>query len=378
MKSILLHFMILLCFFSVSAQITITNATFPKVGDTLKTVISFDFEGNLSVGTTGGPKNWDFNHLNTGIKQQEIYLSPSEGKDALSFPEATLLVISDRQEIYLKSSATKVEGLGFGGTNQFFDAPLVVKYSKRPVIKTAPLEFINTTSTVGEFRIDISSNIIPDTLLAGLPFKPDSIRIQFSNEIKGLTDAFGTLRLQGKSFEALREKVENISQTQLFIKILGIWIDPLPLLGGNIPGGFGNFLGKDTTITYNFISNTKKEILVSAEFNTANELQSVTYADLEEVEEATSSVEILSNPDVIIFPNPVSDVLTYSNDYLPDGKYYIAIADIQGKIIYFDIVTLKKNQNQQINTSALKQGIYLLTLRNQNNSRSAFSKFVVE
>ena len=207
MKNIIFHVLISLYISNINAQITITNATFPKVGDTLKTAVVFDFAGNLTMGSTGGPKTWDFNILNVdeGIKQQEIYLNPAVGKDASSFPEATMMLLSDGQEIYLKSSATKLEGLGFGGANQFFDAPLVIKYSKRPVLRTAPLEFINTTATTGEFRIDISSNIIPDSLLAGLPFKPDSIRIQFSNSIKGLTDAYGSLKLQGNSFDVLRE-----------------------------------------------------------------------------------------------------------------------------------------------------------------------------
>jgi Secretion system C-terminal sorting domain len=374
MKTLFLYFLTSISIFNVSAQITVTNATFPKIGDTLKTVVSFDFEGNLPLGTTGGPKVWDFSMLNGGINQREIYLHPSEGKDASSFPEATMLLISDGQEIYLKSSATKLEGLGFGGANQFFDAPLVVKYSKRPVLRTAPLEFINNTSSTGEFRIDISSNIIPDTLLASLPIKPDSIRIQFSNEIKGLTDAFGNLKIQGQNFDVLRQKVENISQTQLFIKIFGIWIDPLPLLGGNIPGGFGDFLGKDTTITYNFISNTKKEILVSVDYNMSSELQSVTFADLGGV---ISSVQDIPFPDIKVYPNPVSDMLTFTTSDLPDGKYFITVSDIQGKIVYFDTATLRNNENKQINTTAFRDGMYVLTLRNQNNSLNSSIKFVV-
>jgi len=374
MKSIIFQFLISLCIFNVSAQITITNATFPKVGDTLKTAVSLDFAGTLAMGTTGGPKTWDFSILNEGIKQQEIYLNPAVGKDASAFPEATMMLLSDGQEIYLKSSVTKLEGLGFGGANQFFDAPLVIKYSKRPVLRIAPLEFINTTSTTGEFRIDISSNIIPDTILAGLPFKPDSIRVQFSNTIKGLTDAYGNLKLQGKSFDVLREKVESISQTQLFIKILGVWIDPLPFLGGNIPGGFGDFLGQDTTIIYNFISNTKKEILVSAEYSTNNELQSVTFADLGGV---ISSTKDITSPVFTVYPNPVSDILTFTTSDLQAGKYFITVSDLQGKIVYFETATIQNDEARQINTSSIPKGNYILTLRDQYNTFTRSIKFLV-
>ncbi|MBK7634660.1 MAG: hypothetical protein IPJ13_10465 [Saprospiraceae bacterium] len=49
------------------------------------------------MGTTGGPKTWDFSQLKTGLKQQEIYALPSAGKDAAFFPEANLLLLSDGQ-----------------------------------------------------------------------------------------------------------------------------------------------------------------------------------------------------------------------------------------------------------------------------------------
>ena len=63
MKNIIFHVLISLYIFNINAQITITNATFPKVGDTLKTAVVFDFAGNLTMGSTGGPKTWDFSIL---------------------------------------------------------------------------------------------------------------------------------------------------------------------------------------------------------------------------------------------------------------------------------------------------------------------------
>jgi len=374
MKNIIIVSIYLFCLFSLSAQTIITNATFPKVGDTLKTVVNSNFSGNLEIGTTGGPKNWDFSTFTSGVKQQEIYLNPVSGNDASAFPDANLMILSNGQEIYIKSSATKLEGLGFGGANQFFDAPIVVKYNKIPVLKTAPLEFINSNSTLGEFRIDLSASIIPETLLTNFPLKPDSIRIQFSNSVKGLTDAYGSLKLQGQTFDVLREKVENISQTQLFVKILGIWIDPIPLLGGNIPGGFGDFLGQDTTITYNFLSNAKKEILVSIDYNTSNELQSVTFADLGGV--ITSTKQSPDEP-FTIYPNPASDILKFKSSDLKEGKYFITISDINGKVVYFEKAMLSQGENKQINTSFLPDGHYVLSLRNQFNTYFKSAKFII-
>lgn len=77
----------------------------------------------------------------------------------------------------------------------------------------------------------------------------------------------------------------------------------------------------------------------------------------------------------MVYPNPVSDMLTFTTSDLPDGKYFITISDIQGKIVYFDTATLRNNENKQINTTAFRDGMYVLTLMNQNNSLNSSIKF---
>lgn len=101
--------------------------------------------------------------------------------------------------------------------------------------------------------------------------------------------------------------MQSISETKLFIKIFGAWIDPLPLIGGNIPGGFGGFLGRDTSITYSFYTNTKKEVLVAANFNLDNEFQSAVVADLGGI--ISSSGEIFLDESVLVFPNPAQEYI---------------------------------------------------------------------
>ncbi len=369
-------FLMFVCFIvhAQYGQITVTNTTFPKIGDTLKTAANFNFSGTLNMGSVGGPQTWNFSVLNEGSIQEDYYVSPSEGNDSNSFPDANLLIKSGGQEQYIKTTATKMEGLGFGGENQFLPTPVVVRFSKRPTIRTAPLTFIGTTSSDGEFRIDLGSNIIPDTLLAGLPFKPDSIRIQFANSSRGILDAYGTLKIQGKEFQVLREKSDNITETKLFIKILGLWIDPLPLIGGNIPGGFGAFLGKDTTITYNFYSNVKKEIIVSADYSTSNELQSVSFVNLGSVVSSTTEIKSAS---ISVYPNPSDDVIHLTSSAWNGGPYFITVADISGKIVYFETTKLNSGETKDLNISSLNQGQYVLTIRDKYNIASSNVKFLV-
>jgi len=359
----------------VSAQITVTNATFPKVGDTLKTAFIEEFSGTLNMGNVGGPQNWDFSALSSGTRQEEVFLNPAGGEFAAAFPDANLRIDNGGQELYMKSSATKIEALGFGGDNPFFDGPLVIKYSKRPVYRAAPLTFISSSTNVSEFRIDLSSSIIPDTLLAGLPIRPDSIRIQFSDNATGLMDAFGSLKMQNKTFDVLREKVQSISETKLFIKIFGAWIDPLPLIGGNIPGGFGGFLGRDTSITYSFYTNTKKEVLVAANFNLDNEFQSAIVADLGGI--ISSSDEVLIDESVLVFPNPAHDFLRIKCGKNITGQHLITICDLQGKYVHAEIAELIPDADKTIDVSALSPGSYLLSLNSRSSRNVKTIRFVV-
>jgi hypothetical protein len=256
--------------------------------------------------------------------------------------------------------------LGFAGENPFFDAPLVVKYSKRPLYRVAPLTFISTTNSTAEFRIDIGTSIIPDTLLANLPIKPDSIRIQFSNTDKGLMDAFGTAKLQGKTFSVLREKVESISDTKLFIKLFGFWIDPLPLLGGNIPGGFGNFLGQDTTIIYNFYTDNKKEVLVSAQYGTNNDLFSLEFADLGGV--VSSSEEQNIAPAIMLVPNPSSDQVRIEAPGLPEGAYLMTLSDMHGRMVKAEFIKVTQGNSAIVDVLDVPAGQWILSLRNKSNT----------
>ncbi|HQW03874.1 MAG TPA: hypothetical protein PLR30_15405, partial [Saprospiraceae bacterium] len=62
-KNILVIFTVLAVTLSLPAQITITNATFPAAGDTLKTATDLAPAG-IVMTSPGGPQTWDFTSLN--------------------------------------------------------------------------------------------------------------------------------------------------------------------------------------------------------------------------------------------------------------------------------------------------------------------------
>ncbi|HMP30100.1 MAG TPA: T9SS type A sorting domain-containing protein [Saprospiraceae bacterium] len=359
---------------TVNAQITITHTTFPTVGDTLRYILSND-STTLNLGTTNGPQEWNFSSLSSGIRFNEIYTEVSNGKEIASFPEANLLLITEGQEQYLKSNSTRLEVIGLGGFNALVDTLLLINYSKRPTIRNAPLTFIKSTSSNSEFRVDISSNLLPTAIKNLIPINFDSIRIQFSSNAKGIVDAYGTLKMQNKDFSVLRETIETVSETKIFLKIFGFWIDPLPLFVGNIPSGIDDLLGQDTTITYNFYTDKRKEILVSAQYNTNLTLRRLVFADLGGLLSTTKNI---ANSTLKLFPNPATEKLFLQTQNIKEGKYVLTISDFFGRTVYDESFLLSPNDIKEINISNLNRGTYLMYIKDHYGILIHTIKFLAE
>lgn len=85
----------LLCLFwmglliPLKAQITITNAVFPAVGDILHYATDNEPVG-IVITPPGGGQQWDFTSLQPRLTWQQVFQDARDGADYESFPAATL------------------------------------------------------------------------------------------------------------------------------------------------------------------------------------------------------------------------------------------------------------------------------------------------
>jgi hypothetical protein len=368
-----LYFSILSILFSVTVfgQIAVTNTTFPKVGDELKFFIADEIPEGFTVGTPGDNKIWNFNSLTGGTAFNQRFLDKSAGTKHAEFPDANMLIKStdDETELYARSMTNRIEVVGFSGPNPLFDGELTILYDKRPQIRRAPMYYETTGRSEGEFRVQLSSSVIPDTLLSQLPFRPDSIRISFTSVANDTLDAWGKVLLGGKEYDVLREKSYLISETKVFLKFpfLG-WIDLSAFLGeGEIDG----FLGADTTITYNYYTNTLKEVLVSVDTDFEGNIFGITYVNTGTVR----TDDIFNGISVQIYPNPASQFVSIRLDEGTTDDIELTLNDYTGKLLLKNTI-LKGNQNAEINVSSLSSGIYVLRGAN-STGEFIFSKKIV-
>jgi hypothetical protein len=350
----------------VGAQIIVTNNTFPKDGDVLKVVTKRSLSSPLNLGNVGGPQTWDFSQLNSGTLTVTKCLNAKEGMDFDSFPSAELLLLGPNgSEQYIDVTPTKMSLIGLGRNNDVFPLPIHIGYSEAPVLREAPLSFIQSTTSIGKFNIELSSSFIPDSILT--PGTIDSIRFQFISEERGLMDAFGKVKMQNKETEVLRQTVQRITEAKAFVKVpfLG-WQDATSLIQSL--GGLGSqaldFLGKDTSYVVNFISNTYKEILVSVDLDSAKNFESVSFADIGGIMSSTTNIK--SKLGIQAYPNPASDETKIDCRALPVGNYLCVLYNSMGKTVCAQWLDTRLGETHTFSTKELTPGIYTIAVIGKN------------
>jgi len=307
-KTYLLFFLACLAV-GLRAQITVTNAVFPAAGDSLKTASDFDPQG-ITITGPGGPFTWNFSNLNADDRQATWFQPAANGVHAADYPAAELVVIDDLfGETYFDVSATAFSVLGISGSGFAAGLPIEASLRYNPALQElhAPLTFPNVFTTTSSLAIAFSTDQIPSEILDSLGVPTgllDSIRIRYTIDRNDFVDAFGTLSIPGGTYDVLRQKRTDHTDTRIDIHTFLGWQDITDLLGD-----FGAF-GRDTTISYQFISATEKEpIAVVTMDSTGTNPVTVDFKDL-------GGASATDNPlamgvEVIVTPNPAIDQVTF-------------------------------------------------------------------
>ena len=366
------------------AQTEITNASFPVAGDVLKTLIldnpniTADFQAELDA-------NWDFSNLTADDVFEEMYSDIADAEFAAMFPEATTFQGEDGfGEAFFKGTDTEFSFLGFAGTDLTglgFGADLV--YSTPYVVRRAMSFRLGdqfTTSTEARSRVAVSDlpDFITDSLLSMSPVPIDSMGIGLSIDRNDFTDAWGKVAIPGGTFDVIRQKSTEITNTIIEVKVpIFGWQNLAELLGGLGGGGDFGFGGSDTTITYQYLSNDAKEpILVLTLDNEETEVVSAEFKDMGVITVGTHFID--EQPfEFTISPNPTNGPVVVEISDLPFGEYQLVLFDLNGKMIQKEIILGENNYKNGYDFNHLTQGTYFLSLKNKNGQTIATEKFIL-
>lgn len=381
LKSSIYAVFFILISMKTTAQITLTDAYFPSVNDSLQTAVSLaQYTRTLRLSAASSTaQRWDYSYLrsaaNSTAKTTERYLAATDTAVLNQFPTAKLVRdIGGGQLAAYNKSATRFELLGyknidFGGILRL---PVVAKFLQPVLERRAPLAFNTMNRNQSSFVVAISSNIIPDTLLSSLPIRPDSIRVRFQTDRQDKTDAFGTLLIPGGSYEVLRERRYEVTDTKIEAKL-----NPLPWLDVTSFILTGTQRPRDTTIRYYFWSNMAKEPIAVL---TTDDKDSITRAEYKYLKINTSvenSAYTEGVASLIVSPNPMTTEAVFNIKIeSPSTSFLLNIVDNLGKIVLQKNLKMEKEQRVQVDVSAFANGIYWARLVDANGGVLVVRSFV--
>ncbi len=366
MRIIILSCLSLLFVFAIQAQpITVTNAYFPQVGDTLK--MAFDgMPSGIVINPPGGStdQNWDFNSAQ-GMSRQVIYLPASEGEASAEFPSADMVVKLDPVgETYYKKTATTFELIGYQGLDPAnLGINLIVQLNPTLIERKAPLNFIDFGNSYAAILLPFAADQIPGGILDSLPLQPDSIRLRVTIDRTNVVDGWGKATIPGGTYDVLREKQIEERNTLLDVKV-GIgpfsqWIEDVA-----VPGL--DFLGKDTLTTYSFYNDEEKEAIaiVTVDNQDNNIVDAIEYKD----NGIQTNIRYVNTgkPDLIAYPNPAIDEVRIDFFNLPASVYTLKVYNILGIIVMEKKYNINGDRTEKINLTNLRKGTYLYSLINDS------------
>jgi hypothetical protein len=358
---------------SLPGQVTITNATFPAAGDSLK--IATDVTpGGITMDPPGANYAWDYSSLTADTRQVVVYQPASNGADYASFPGADLVTIDALgDQAYFNVTSTAFEDLGLSGANIGFGLPFVTQLHFVPPLpeRRAPLSFFDIHQSSSNISVAVALADLPAGLLDSLGIPSglvDSVRIRINISRTEIADAWGTMMIPGGTYNVLRQHRTEYDQTRLDIHVpfLG-WTDVTDLVQ---LGGFGS----DTTQTYFFWNDVAKEpIAVVTTDSSGLAASSIEFKD----NGAPSAIKpvIQEQPMVRIYPNPVTDEVTIDMSLLKPDYYTLSVYDFSGQLIL--IKDLESNI-EHIQVQTLPPGIYGFKVADRNHQMVSTGKFTKE
>jgi hypothetical protein len=380
LKSTLYALIFIFMSIEMTAQTSLTDAYFPSANDSLQTAIALpQYTRSLRLTPASSTaQRWDLSFLrsalNSTAKTTERYVAATDTALLRQFPSAKLMQdIGGGQLAAYNKSTTRFDLLGYKNINLgAIQLPLVAKFLQPVLERRAPLAYNTTNRNQSNFVVAIPTDIIPDTLLSLLPIRPDSIRVRFQTDRQDKTDAFGTLLIPGGSYDVLRERRYEVTETKIEAKLNPLpWIDitALILTGQQRP--------RDTTIRYYFWNNLSKEPIAVLTTDAADSVVAAQYKYLKINTSVKNVVYTEGSPSLSIFPNPTTtDVFFDIKISNAKGDFSLNILDNLGRLLVQKSIKNEPEQRVQVAVSTFPNGIYRACLVDENGNLCTVQSFV--
>ena len=315
-------------------QITVTQYDLIEPTD----VVEQAYDQSLSITHTsaGTDQTWNYSALVEDSSGVFNVGAPGWANGSSEFPDATLSGNdgSGSGDLFMRKTSSALDFLGLYGDP--VQSGTDEAYHFDPQSRITPLPLTYGTTDQNNYVFDIT-------------FDPgqgaDSIRSKQSVEQNFEADAWGELTTPLGTFEVVRLSQMEISTDSTWAYFMG----NAQLVDNS----------KDTTYSYSFYTNDQSARFPLVDYNYDPQAQQIV-GDITWLKaQPTSSIKEEEASTFSVYPNPVSNNLFI--EIKESGARYV-ILDVSGKEVMSGKVT-----GNQIDTSALKRGAYLIKITSKGN-----------
>ncbi len=366
-----------------SAQITVTNATFPAAGDSLVYAVD-DLPLGINPATPPGfDQIWDFSTLQKEDTLSVVYHAASSGIHFADYPGAEL-VVKGQGETYINLTNTKFETLGYAGIDPTgLGLNVVTKFTPPFYDRYSPMQVFDIKSQSFDINLSFPTDQPPlDSIFANVPVDIDSMRVRINTSSTGVVDGSGTTTIPGGTYPVLRQKRTDYTTTSIDVYVVlipgfGQWVDLTTLIGGGGGGGgLGDFLGTDTTVTYRFYNDVEKEeIAIATMSNDLSTVESIRFKN--NVTTPIIEPKITLSGGIQAFPNPAVEWVRFDCSNLVQGEYTLKIFNIIGKLVWKKNYTLGGTTSFRVELDDFKKGTYIYSLVDKQGNAVGTKRLVV-
>jgi hypothetical protein len=392
-KNVLLMLPLLLMGIITNAQITVTNTAFASVGQSFGTNIVNGLQ-RIDITPAGPNQTWDMADLQ-GTSIDFTATAAASGVAGVNFPTANIIlpeIGGVAGDGYVKISANQMETVGVLATIDGLVSNFPVKITPTRVDLITPMSYQNTSSSAYNFQVVLDPHTPAGTALdsaitaleasTGNPplVTVDSLRITFNATRITEVDAWGSLTTPTGTFDVLRLKKVDYTNTILEVKVTFFGVpnvlwqnlsDPNNVLGvdpATLPFG-----GLDTIITYEFWDATQQQPILKA---TTDANDTPTYGQYYRSGVSTKG-QALTSGDVTVFPNPATDNFTLELKNFEAGNYTFKMYNMLGKEVKNVPFRYSGDTKMLIQTDNLNAGTYIYRILNENNEHLITRKMII-
>lgn len=316
----------------LGAQITINESDYASAGATVSFV---DEAATITPGSSGAGAVWDFSALTATRTVTNTFQAPSAGILGSNFSMANVCMHRDTLDLYMDTSATKVEFWGAAGNLLSNATNNALVYGNAQTLLTFPSTYNTTYTDTASY----DSKFAYGGLVQGV--QVDSLREKERIITMSNIDGWGYLTVPGSGvFNALRQNMMKKSVDSTWAKIT--------------VGSYSYW-----TLLYGDTSNTQSYVyMTNVAWGPHAEIEY--YADSTAIYEVrwsglATGINEQAQVNMEIYPNPATDYIRVKSAEAVE----VALYDLTGRQVI-------RSTQKMVSVSGLENGTYLVSVSNQD------------